>query len=544
VVFGLACGAFEITNTSIGWHLASGRWMIEHRQVLDHDVFSFTSGGVEWVDHEWLFQILAAALFDLGGAPLLVIMRMLIVAALMLLLVRIGTSSGLDPPLALVLAALCVLAARPRFFLRPELFTLLLLPLVMWLFAQRRHQRWWPLSLVAVMALGANLHGAILVAPILISVWFAGEVLDQLIRRRIDRSALFSGVIGVAAAFLAPLLNPHGWLIWTVPFRLAEMVRQPHIPNPEWIAPGPADAPALFLALALAAVVLVVGGRAPQQWLTTGATAALALKHIRNIGLFFVLLPQSVAPALARWPIFAADATTSSTRRKTRLALCLTLVAALALAAVARPWPRAGFTFAERWYPDRAWQFLTDQGLLEGRLYNDVRFGGWLILRGSPERQVFLDDRNEIHEPLLEEIWEIFGRSDVGAWEGLLERWQIDTVLLRYHEPIRVTNPDGEDLGRRGFSTLWFRSERWATIYWDDVAMVLVRRSSVSETLLTEREYGLLHPDDFEHLVGILRTDPGLRASVEVELERALTDDPLCRRAFDLAVFLETLPGN
>jgi len=189
-------------------------------------------------------------------------------------------------------------------------------------------------------------------------------------------------------------------------------------------------------------------------------------------------------------------------------------------------------------------RFLADHNLLDGNLYNDVRFGGWLIWNGYPERQVFLDDRNEIHEPLLREIWEIFGRSDVGAWEGLLERRRIDTVLLRYHEPIAVTTPDGDDLGRRGFSTLWFPSERWATVYWDDVAMVLVRRSSVPEALLTEREYVFLNPDDLEHLARALRTDPELRQSVAAELQRALTDDPQCRRARDLVVFLDSLAAG
>jgi hypothetical protein len=541
VLFGLACGAFEITNTSIGWHVASGRWMLDHREVLDRDVFSFTSAGTEWIDHEWLFQILAAGLFEVGGSPLLIVMRMVIVAALTLLLLRVGTASGLDPPVALLLAALCVFAARPRFFLRPELFTLLLLPLATWLFARRRPRRWWPLPLAAVVALGANLHGAILVAPILLAAWFAGECLGQIIQRRLDQQALISGASGVAAAFLAPLLNPHGWRIWTVPFRLAEMVRQPHIPNPEWIPPGPGDAPLLYLAIGLAGIVLLLGSRAPQHWLTLGAATALALRHIRNIGLFFVLLPQTVAPALARWKPFARESSGSSSRARLGRALCFILVGLLAVAAVARPWPAVGFSFAERWYPDRAWRFLEANELLGGNLYNDVRFGGWLILRGYPDRPVFLDDRNEIHEELLREIWEIFGRSDVAAWEGLLERWSIDTVMLRYHEPLKVTTPDGADLGRRGFSTLWFPRQRWATVYFDDVAMILVRRASASKSLLAEREYHVVHPDDLEHLTRSLTEDPGLRPAAAVELRRALSDDPGCRRARDLAVFVDSL---
>jgi hypothetical protein len=540
LLFGLVCGAFEITNTSIGWHIASGRWMLANHEVLDHDVFSFTAGGSEWIDHEWLFQILAGVIFDVGGAPLLVVMRMAIIAALTLLLLRIGASSGLDPPVALVLASLCVWAARPRYFLRPELFTLLLLPLALWLFASRERRRWWPLPLAAVIALGVNLHGAMLVAPILITIWFAGEIAGMVIRRDVDRRSAVSGATGVAAAFLAPLLNPHGLSLYAVPFRLADMVRQPHIPNPEWISPGPTDAPALYVGMALAVLVLAVGSRAPQHWFSLAATGALALKHIRNIGLFFVLLPQTTAPVLARWPLFAADGEAATNRAPSRKVLCLVLVGALGLAALVRPWPRFGFDFADRWYPDRALAFLADHQLSSGRIYNDVRFGGWLILDGSPDRQVFLDDRNEIHEPLLREIWEIFTRSDVKAWEDLLDRWRIDTVLLRYHQPIRVTAPDGTDLGHRGFSGLWFRPERWAMVYWDDVAMVIVRRTAAEDALLSEREYHVLRPDDLEHVTNALRLDPELRPVARRELDRALTDDPGCRRARDLIPLIES----
>jgi hypothetical protein len=544
LLFGLVCGAFEITNTSIGWHIASGRWMLTEHRVLDEDVFSFTAGGSEWIDHEWLFQILTAALYDTGGAPLLIVMRMVIIAGLTLLLLRIGASNGLDPPVALVLAALCVWAARPRFFLRPELFTLLLLPLALWLFADRDRRRWWPLPLAVIVALGVNLHGAMLVAPILIGVWYAGEIGEMLLRRDFDRRKAVTGATGVAAACLAPMLNPHGPALYLVPFRLAEMVRQPHIPNPEWISPSPVDAPALYVAMAFSAAVLALQSRSPQHWLSLAATSALALRHIRNIGLFFVLLPQTTAPGLARWPLFAADGDAARTGTRPRRLLCLALVAVLGLAALLRPWPSFGFGFAERWYPDRALAFLADHQLSSDRIYNDVRFGGWLILEGFPDRRVFLDDRNEIHEPLLREIWEIFASSDVAAWERLLDRWRIDTVLLRYHQPIRVTTPDGADLGQRGFSGLWFRPERWAMVYWDDVAMVLVRRATADGALLADREYHVLRPDDLEHVRSALRLDPELRPVARRELDRALADDPGCRRALELIPFFESLESD
>jgi hypothetical protein len=137
---GLLAGSFAIANTSIGWHLASGHWVLDHHAVPRSDPFSTTAEGTPWIDHEWGFQVMLAAVEQLGGAPLLVLTRAVLVAALAVMLLVFGARSGLSPPAALVLAVLCLYGARIRFFLRPELATLLIAPLVVWIFLHRHEQ--------------------------------------------------------------------------------------------------------------------------------------------------------------------------------------------------------------------------------------------------------------------------------------------------------------------------------------------------------------------------------------------------------------------
>ena len=173
------------------------------------------------------------------------------------------------------------------------------------------------------------------------------------------------------------------------------------------------------------------------------------------------------------------------------------------------------------------------------QLYNDVRFGGYLIHRYGPERQVFQDDRNEIHEPLLRRIWKIFQSSNVRAWSNLLADYGADTALVRYHPPIRVSDPAGNDLGFRGFSTLWFPDTEWALVYWDDVAMVLVRRSAAPAGLLERHEYRVLRPDDLAHLEDRLAADPALLPVIARELERAARANPMSRRAQAVARLIQ-----
>ena len=65
--------------------------------------------------------------------PALVGVRAAVVATLALLLLLIGVRSGLSPAAALVLAMVSVAGAHGRFFVRPELVTLLVVPAAVWL---------------------------------------------------------------------------------------------------------------------------------------------------------------------------------------------------------------------------------------------------------------------------------------------------------------------------------------------------------------------------------------------------------------------------
>jgi hypothetical protein len=535
LILGLIAGSSEIANTSIGWHLASGAWILDHGAVPTTDPFSFTAEGREWIDHEWLFQLVIAVVSRIGGPPLLVVFRAVLVALLAALLLRIGVRSGLHPAAALGLAALCLYGARIRFFLRPELATLLIVPAVVWLFLHRGsfRSRRWLLALAALMVAGANLHGGVLVAPPLLAGLLVAEWLRSRRTSGNDHPSLASGASALAVAAAAPICNPYGWHLYGVPLDIARLVGLPHIPNPEWISPLPADVPALYVALGLAVVLLAARERDPTRWLLLVMAGALALRYVRNVGLFFALLPIALAPALARIELAARP---SRPGRAMAGALAVTMLIALSI--VLGPRYRPSFDFSEELYPHRAWAFVRQQGLEHAVAYNDVRFGGFLIHRGFPPRQVFLDDRNEIHEPLLGEIYGLFERSDQAGWRRMLERYGVTVAVLRYNQSFEVVSPDGQSLGRRGFSALWFPASSWALVFFDDTAMVLVERAAASAELLARHEYLLLRPDDFEHLSRRLRDEPEIRGPVASELARALADQPDNERALALSEYL------
>jgi len=534
---GAILGLFEIANTSIGWHLASGDWILSNQAFLYADPFSFTSGGALWIDHEWLFQIGASIAYSVAGPIALVLLRALTIATLATLLLVVGVRSGLSPAAAVVLSLLCVAGARGRFFARPELVTLLIVPTAVWLYLRREKSSSpvWLAALAGLMIVGANAHGGALVVPLLFAGILAAEGLQMALTRRWNRGTIISGIAGLATAVLALLVNPYGWHLFSVPFRLAHLVDLDHIPNPEWISPSPAQAPVLYAAITISVVVLALRERRLAYWALLLMATALALRHIRNLGLFFVLLPLAVAPALATWRALSTGREESQKSPRRANLLAVTAVSLLAVSLAIAPWPQFGIGFADTYYPSSACSFLDAQGLPTAQLYNDVRFGGYLIHRYGPKRQVFQDDRNEIHEPLLRRIWEIFQASDVAAWSELLGSYCADTALVRYHPQIHVTDPTGIDLGNRGFSTLWFPAAEWALVYWDDVAMVFVRRDSAPPGVVERHEYHVFRPDDLAHLEDLLADDPALRRDAAEELARAVRNIPTSSRAREIA---------
>jgi len=537
---GAVLGLFEIANTSIGWHLASGDWVLHNHAFLRADPFSFTSGGAPWIDHEWLFQVGVSIVYSIGGPAGLVAFRALIISTISLFLLVVAVRNGLSPASALVLTLACVAGARGRFFVRPELVTLLIVPAAVWLFLERAQRRSlvWLAALAGLMVIGANSHGGVLVVPPLLGGILIAEVV-QMARDRCWRpETCVSGLGGIAVSTVALLINPYGWRLFVVPFHLSRLVNLDHIPNPEWVSPSPAEAPMLYAFLMISLVVLALRERRFAYWALWVMVSVLALRHIRNVGLFFVVLPLAIVPALATWRALASAKEDEGHGFGRANLLAVTAVAVLVLSLLIAPYPRFGFGFAENYYPDSACTFLDAEGLPKTRLYNDVRFGGYLIHRYGPERQVFQDDRNEIHEPLLRRIWEIFQESDVAAWSEMLADYEADAALVRYHPPIRVTDPEGNALGTRGFSTLWFPADTWALVYWDDVAMVLVRRQMIPTEWLRRHEYRAIRPDDLSALADRIASDAGFRAEVAQELERALQGNQGGLRAHAIADLL------
>ena len=554
-VLGLLATLSPIRNYDYWWHLRTGALVVEEGRVPRADPYSFTAAGTPWVDHEWLFQVLAWVAHTHAGPAFLVLLKAALVLGLLVLVSRLLEREGHGPAGRAFFLTIAIVGSAFRIDVRPELVTLLIVPLAVHLaIAARATGRMWPLALiVGLCAVGANMHvGVILVPPILLAGALATALAAALGRegdgagRRFALRLLATGLLAAAATGL----NPWGFAIYAVPFHVRGVLESLPWPNLEWVPPTFETTPLFFIVLPLAAAILLAGARHadPVAAPALALAAVLALAHARNVGLFFLLIPWGLArPARAlvevsKRSVIYRRATGSETVRPGFIAAVVLLLAGVPLLLILPPRPALGLGMAAGNEPSAAVDFL-DRERVGRRLYNDVRFGGYLVWRGFPGTRVFIDSRNEIYGDLMRDIARSMQGPD--TWQAFLDSHGIDAAFLRYPPTLQKVTWTGRDgrphQGVRAFSAAYFPQTDWALVYWDDDAMIVVRRTPEQAALIERLEYHALNPDDWQFLyagVMIGRIPP---AVIVADIRRKLSEDPGCVRAIELLRRFEPL---
>jgi len=553
LLLAIAASATPIRNYDYWWHLATGRYILEHRAVPRVDPFSFTAGGAAWLDHEWLFQVLLYLGHTSLGPAALCLMKVGAVLLLGRMMAGHLRREGYGPAGAAVLLLPAFLGASFRLDVRPEMATLVLAPLALHCVLRARETgRAAPLAAVPLLvALGANLHPGILLVPAMLGGgWAASVILERFgsgqgagAHSRLPGPPVFTRRLGAvaAASALAAGANPYGFGLYGVPLAISRVLASIPAQNLEWQRPAPGQFPLFWAAAAAAIAILVLGWRRADPLATPALLLALVLGslHLRNLGIFFLLLPygvarpgRAVAEALRRsWrrPRWAVG----SGVRPGFIAATTLLAAGVPLLALLPPGVAWGLGVSSDNEPAAAADFL-EREAIGRRLFNDVRFGGYLIWRRFPGHPVFIDGRNEIYGDLLREIFAAM--RDPAAWAALLGRYDIDAAFLRYPPSLqRVLYPGREGgpptAGERAFSAAYFPRPSWALVYWDDDAMIFLRRSQGHTAAIARLEYRSINPDDWRDQYAAVLAGRRPVGPILEEIRRKLAEDGSCRRA-------------
>jgi hypothetical protein len=446
-------------------HIAAGRWMFLHGALPAHDPFSYTKAGAPWVVHEWLSEIVLAAIYKIGGWSGLVLLTGTCFAVSTALLTRLLLRTC-EPFSALIAALLAGEVTLAHLLARPHMLALPLL--VLWcgvLFRARDEDGAPHLWLLPVMALWANLHASFMFGLALAG--FLGGEAVLLPAPGIGRSgeARRWGLF-VLLAIAAALCTPNGVAGLTQPFRMMAMPALQHIE--EWRSPDFQHFLNLEIwLLGLVALGFAIGIRLPPtRLILVLGLCHMSLQHVRYADLLGFVSPLAIAASLGAEIALRLRAVSFSSVGRViiglgrpasapAMGLGLALAVMFSLPLLLSPIRRADGPVT----PGKAFAAAANMGLLNKPVFNSYGFGGYLIFHEVPP---FIDGRAELYGNAF--LTRLFKAGQ--------DRRRLAALLDRHHVAWTLLSP------QEGPALLLDGMPGWRRVYNDRYAVVDVRISA------------------------------------------------------------------
>ena len=433
-VYYLSNASLMLGHYDLGWHLAAGDLIRDQGKVPFGDPWSFTSGGRQWYNLSWLWDVIASVLFQymkFGGLTLFVVACGAVIVGY---LASVCLSSGASAAaVSISVFSACLLypsfATPPNVYLAASPNTSTMLFSVIFYGECLKRTRW-PL-LPAIMVLWVNMHGGFLLGFLIVGVFCGAALLKR------DWAGFkiysFAGV----GCFIAIFINPLGWHIYDgVAATLGHFV-QAYIT--EWLSfyqniSMPGSMPGILYISIFVGLELRYRDSCPvESRLLAWLFLFLGLYQFRYLSFFFLFSAVPLAFHLDRL----------LPKQLNNLEVQKSLLAAGIIGACALP-----LTFMQVEPALGLPEMISEQDARylqthfpHARLLNHWNVGGTLIFFTRGAVPVFVDGRAATAYPddLLRDYFKLPELEiDETAWDTVLEKYQIDTVLwVKAHEELR-----------------------------------------------------------------------------------------------------------
>ena len=429
-----------------GWHIRTGDYILAHGAVPHADIFSFSKPGHTWFAWEWGADVLFSLLHRGWGLKGIAWLGGLQIVAFATILFRYTLWRGANMIWALLVGLLAIGASTVHYLARPHLFTLLLLPICIWILeADRRRPSWRVWLTVPIAVAWTNLHGGVLAWVACVGIFAVGQASEILLANRAERdwapAKRYAALLMATAA--ATLVNPYGWNLHrhVAAYLRSDFIREviQEFQAPTFRNENQLQYEALLL-VGLMAAAVALSRRKVVEPLLIVFWAHQSLGSIRHITVFSTLAAPIVAEEATRlWNWWV----TRAGRKSTRAILS-------AMAADMRPsftwtsmWPALGAvalllvsSLPVKWpvdFPDFRFPVKLvnkhEPLLRSGRLLTTDQWADYLIYRFYPSQRVFFDGRSDFYGA---DLGKEYMRVSGGAhdWRQILDRYRFDRALV------------------------------------------------------------------------------------------------------------------
>lgn len=471
VLFGLHL----VNDSDLGFHLRTGQWIAQNHRVPSLDAFTYTASNREYLDMEWLYQFGLYLSWACGGYALLSISHIVLALMAFFLLWSRTREAGVWPGISVLLFLITVLAAEPRFRVRPEILTWVFLSFVLWILDSRvRRKRDLLFLLPLIQLLWVNTEGLFFLGPVVMGIYLFGVRGWPV---KLDPKLFRYSVLSALACLINPywvrgLLFPLS-LLTTLSssnlFKYSVLEFQPPwsfhpadwapVPSYLWAYKG-------FCFIFLILLIATAKSRKFHEWLLAVFFFLLSLMAVRNIPLFMIAAVPLAAACWKDLKLPHVEKIQVSSWFQILLPWFLVLFLAGFSARIVsnahyvsnRLTARFGLGLDINSQPVQACRFLAEKNL-KGKILNDLDDGDWLDWL-IPQK-TFVDGRLEL-----------MGKDFLAQYLQSQEPGGIGTLLAQYQPDIVLFNPLqmpqwAVELGARS---------DWRMVYLDSLNAVYLRK--------------------------------------------------------------------
>lgn len=502
----------KILGYDVWWHLKTGQYILEHKYVPAKDLYSYSAPDKEWINHQWLAQVIMYTAYKLSGFKGLILLKTIVYLATFCLLFMLSYKKRY-PFLSILLISLGILAVSHRFLIRPLIFNAFFLSAYLYLLMRYKYddKKRYIFFIPVLHLFWANIHGGYLTGILLMTLFLMGEGITwklkisflpkdpHCITGKKYRLLFYIFIITCLVTFINPnwiigALHPittlsgvkkMGWhqLIMTHISELQPTITKTNIlsfvsyPYYKW----------LFV-IVWAALIINIKRLQLTHLAVISIFSYFSIIAIRNVLTFAVV---AVPIAMFNLDGFLSQIRLTAIKKiihskLLNAALFIPLGIVLFNLSASQFTARyliegkivksIGFGFNEWRYPFNAIDFIQTNNI-PGNMFNTYESGGPLIWKTYPERKVFIDGRTDIYTPELFQDYIKMGYENPEIFEKFVKKYDINFALL-VHSP-----PYGEKIIK-----YLFASKEWKLIYFDYIACVFLRDTPENAKLLEKFE--------------------------------------------------------
>jgi hypothetical protein len=425
----------KVADPDIGWHLRNAEIHLQTHAFLHRDLYSFTTSGKPWMDHEWLAEIPLYLAWRAFGPSGIFLVTLLAIEIILLGILGLAYLESGSMKAAFVVGFAALFLASVSFGPRTLLFGWMFLVLELGLLGGFRRGRDFLWALPFVFLMWINTHGSWIIGLVILAVfaicgcvqgtWGSIEATRWTgpQAHKLARVSLLST--------LALFVDPYGWRLVLYPFDMAFHQKLNIASVDEWKSLDfHSPRGKIVLAVMAAAILLQLVRR--RRWLLHEVLFLLigtyaALTYSRFLFLAAILIIPLLAKDLAQWMPYHAD------RDKPWLNAAI-MLGAVVTVCLLFPSNRQLNDLDSAIYPDAAAQNYLRTFHPRGNVFNDYLWGGYLIwnVRQVP---VFIDSRVDVFERngVLADYLHAIRIEDSLQ---ILDKYSIQYVLFENHRPL------------------------------------------------------------------------------------------------------------